>query len=52
MRFCLAPTSSSPSKTKTGIGPLLTMVNSGTWPASDTSVTVTKPAASASSSVA
>ncbi len=51
MRFCLAPTSSSPSTMSTWRGLSLTTCSSGTRPASDTSVTRAVPAATASVSV-
>ena len=50
-RFCFAPTSSSPSTSNTGDGPVTTIVSADTWPASLTSVTWAEPLASASSSV-
>jgi hypothetical protein len=42
-RFCFPPTSSSPSRNKTGTSPWFSTNRSGTDPASDTSTTVTAP---------
>ena len=49
IRFCFAPTSSSPSRMSTGVAPEFLTRSSGTWPAAETSVTFTVPSASASS---
>ncbi len=49
IRFCLAPISSSPSSSNIAKSPKLTKRNSGTCPASETSVTRALPSASASS---
>ena len=50
-RFCLAPTSSSPSTSRTGRSPFTTTFSSDTWPASLTSVIWAQPPARASSRV-
>ena len=52
MRFCLAPTSSSPSIISTARSPLLANFSWGTSPLSETSVTWHQPWRIASSSVA
>ena len=51
VRFCLAPTSSSPSTSSTGRSPRFLNSNSGTLPPSETSPTRAVPDTSASSRV-